>query len=72
MKYSILTKSVSKLVAGVSCMLDSSTTKMKLCTCKSVSSSKLCHISIDSKFSILFKKGHDIFEQTSETEIDFV
>ena len=61
-----------KLVAGVRCRLYSSTTKMKLFTCKTVSYSKSCHISIDLKFSILFRKGHDIFVQTRETEIDFV
>ena len=60
MKYSILTKSVLKLVAGVRCMLDSSTTKMKLFTCKTVSSLQSCRISFDSKYFILFSKGHEI------------
>ena len=60
LKYSILTKSVVKLVAGVSSMLNSSITKMKLFIYKSVSSLKSCHISFDSKYFILFNKGHEI------------
>ena len=60
LKYSILTKSVVKLVAGVSSMLNSSITKMKLFICKSVSSLKSCRISFDSKFFILFDKGHEM------------
>ena len=60
MKYFILTQSVSKLVAGVRCMLDSFNTKMRLFTCKSVIPLKSCHISFESKFFILFDKRHEM------------